>query len=51
LGEQGQLLRLVRDFVEAERRAIWKYHRQGALGIEVVKELTARRIRSISRVP
>ena len=40
LGEQGQLLRLVRDFVEAERRAIWKYHRQGALGIEVVKELT-----------
>jgi len=38
LGEQDRLLRLLRDFVEVERRAILKYHRQGALGIEVVKE-------------
>lgn len=41
LGEQDRLLRLLRDFVEVERRAILKYHRQGAQGIEVVKELTS----------
>lgn len=41
LGEQDRLLRLLRDFVEVERRAILKYHRQGALGIEVVKEMTS----------
>jgi [protein-PII] uridylyltransferase len=39
-GERQQLLRLLRDFVEAERRAIWKEHRQGARGMEVVQGLT-----------
>lgn len=39
-GERQQLLRLLRDFVEAERRAIWKQHRQGARGMEVVQGLT-----------
>lgn len=38
--EHGRLLRLLRDFVETERRAICNCHRQGALGIEVVEELT-----------
>ena len=40
MGERQQLLRLLRDFVEAERRAIWKQHRQGARGMEVVQGLT-----------
>ncbi len=39
-GERQQLLRLLRDFVEAERRAIWKQHRQGTRGMEVVQALT-----------
>jgi [protein-PII] uridylyltransferase len=39
-GDRQQLLRLLRDFVEGERQAILKEHRQGARGIEVVKELT-----------
>ncbi len=41
MGEQRQLLRLLRDFVEAERGAIWEHHRQGALGMEIVRELTS----------
>ncbi|MFQ5848160.1 MAG: [protein-PII] uridylyltransferase [Candidatus Methylomirabilales bacterium] len=38
--ERQELLRLLRDFVEAERQAIWRQHRQGAGGLEVVKGLT-----------
>ncbi len=38
--ERQQLLRLLRDFVESERQAICKQHRQGARGMEVVKGLT-----------
>lgn len=39
-GEQGRMLRLLRDFVETERGSICALHRQGALGIEIVEELT-----------
>ncbi|MFQ5521767.1 MAG: DUF294 nucleotidyltransferase-like domain-containing protein, partial [Candidatus Methylomirabilia bacterium] len=39
-GDRQQLRRLLRNFVEAERQAIWVHHRQGARGMEVVKELT-----------
>ncbi|MFQ5532892.1 MAG: [protein-PII] uridylyltransferase, partial [Candidatus Methylomirabilales bacterium] len=38
--DRQQLLRLLRNFVEAERQAIWRHHRQGACGMEVVEELT-----------
>lgn len=39
-GERHALLRLLRDFVDGERQTIWKMHRQGAQGLEVVGGLT-----------
>ncbi|MFQ5881411.1 MAG: [protein-PII] uridylyltransferase [Candidatus Methylomirabilales bacterium] len=38
--ERQQLLRLLRDFVEAERQGIRKQHREGAGGMQVVEALT-----------
>lgn len=39
-GERQQLLRLLRGFVDGERQAVWKQHRDGAPGREVVRGLT-----------
>jgi [protein-PII] uridylyltransferase len=38
--ERQSLFRLLRDFIEAERQAIQKRHREGAGGMEVVEDLT-----------